>query len=279
MHKFVSFNHEILPANNVNISAISSAGLYGKGVFTTLAIYNSKAFLWEKHWRRLNLHADKIGIKPADFNEEQVSNSLAEIIEKNKIINGRCRLTFFDESSSNVWQDENGNKTSLLIQTADLRKVKQNISLTLSPFQINSNSPLTAVKSCNYLENIIALDFARKDKFDEAIRINQQNEVVSACMANIFWFEYDRTKLFTPSLKTGCLAGTTREFLMEKFEVIEVEKEINTLFRDAETMFLTSSGMGIIQVSDFDKEIKFEPKLHELTQTINSELRNRSAAT
>lgn len=272
MHKFASFNHEILPANNININAISSASLYGKGVFTTLAIYNSKPFLWKKHWYRLNNNAEKLGIDSSKFKEQKVYHSIEEIIKKNNIKNSRCRITFFDESASKIWQTSNKNKTSLLIQTADSHKIKQNISVTLSPFLINSKSPLAGVKSCNYLENILALEDAKKAGFDEAIRINETNEVVSACLANIFWFEYDKKELFTPGLETGCLAGTIREFLMERFNVIETKKEINELLRDAEFLFITSSGINVVQISDFDKEIKFANELHELTQIIKTEI-------
>ncbi len=272
MHKFASFNHEILAANNIKINAISCAALYGKGVFTTLAIYNSKPFLWEKHWRRLNNNAKKLGINLFDFSKQKVFNSLKEIIKKNKVKNARCRITFFDESSSRIWQTSNINKTSLLIQTAGFQTIKQNISVTLSPFLINSTSPLAGVKSCNYLENILALENAKLQDFDEAILINEKNEVVSACMANIFWLDYDKNELFTPSLETGCLAGTIREFILERFEVIEIKKNINEFLRDVEYVFLTSSGISIVQVSDFDIEIKFAHELHELTQIIKTEI-------
>lgn len=268
MHKFASFNHKILPTNHININAISSASLYGKGIFTTLTIYNSKPFLWEKHWRRLNDNAEKLGVDLSEFNEQKVYNSLENIIEKNNISNGRCRITFFDESSSKIWQTSKINKTSFLIQTANLRKIKQNISITISPFLINSTSPLAGIKSCNYLENILALEDAKKDGFDEAIRINERNEVVSGCLANIFWIDFDKDKLFTPSLETGCLAGTMREFILEKLRVIEIKKDINELLRDAEYIFLTSSGNNVIQVSNVINEIKFTDKLHELTRII-----------
>ena len=218
MHKFASFNHLIFPADDIKINAISSASLYGKGVFTTLAIYKQKPFLWKKHWRRLNDNAEKLGIDLSKFDEQKVFNSLNELIEQNKVRNSRCRITLFDESSSKIWQSSDKNKTSLLIQTAASHKIKQNISITLSSFLINSKSPLAGVKSCNYLENILALEDAKKAGFDEAIRINERNEVVSGCLANIFWIELDKDKIFTPSLETGCLAGTTREFILEKIE-------------------------------------------------------------
>lgn len=278
MHKFASFNHEILPVDEIYINAVSAASLYGKGVFTTLAIYNGEPFLWDKHWRRIRINAGNVGIDLSAFSEQRIKQSLFEIIEKNAFEKGRCRLTFFDESASKMWQSNIENRTSFLIQTANFRPVKQNISVTLSPFVINLGSPLIGIKSCNYLENLVSLEDARSRGFDEAIRINEKNQVVSACMANIFWFEFDKKRLFTPGLQTGCLAGTTREFLMENYEVVGAEKEINELFRDAKYLFLTSSGRGIVQISDFNKEIKFENRLHELTNAINRDLSDSSAA-
>ncbi|MEP7039092.1 MAG: aminotransferase class IV, partial [Acidobacteriota bacterium] len=120
-----------MSAENISLSAISSAALYGKGIFTTLAIYNSKPFLWQKHWERLTENAKKIGIDLPGYSEESVKNSLLEIISKNKITNARARITFFDESASGVWNFEANKKTSLLITTGDLRKIPRNFRLTI----------------------------------------------------------------------------------------------------------------------------------------------------
>ena len=267
MHNFISFNHQVFSTAQISLNAISSAALYGRGIFTTLAIYDKQPFLWAKHWRRLNDNAAKIGIDLSGYSEEIVKNSLAEIIKQNKIKTARARITFFDESPSKIWKFDAENKTSLLIQTADLKETKGNLTLDVSRFPVNSASPLAGVKSCNYLENILALEDAKSLNFDEALRYNERNELTSACMANVFWYEYENDKLFTPSLKTGCLPGTIREFILENREVHEVEKEINSLFRDAETIFLTSSGIGIVQVSEVSG-IKFSGESYDLTQLI-----------
>lgn len=245
MHFFVSFNRQVTSAAEINLNALSSAALYGRGIFTSLAIYDKKPFLWEKHWRRLSRNASKIGVDLSDFSEESVMSSLTEIIEQNKIKNARARITFFDESPSKIWTFDAKEKTSLLIQTADLKQPKENLTLTVSPFLINSTSPLAGVKSCNYLENILALEEARKRNFGEAIRLNERGDIVSVCMANIFWQK--NGKLFTPSKKTGCLAGTTRELILEKRQVFEVEENLETL-QNAEAIFLTSSGIGIVKI-------------------------------
>lgn len=241
MHKFVSFNGKIIPASKTYLSAISSATLYGKGIFTTIAIYDSKPFLWEKHWSRLLDNASRIGLD-FEFPEETILAELNRLISKNEIKNGRIRLTFFDESAKEIWAIENDKKNSYLITSADFRPLADNLKLTISPYRVNSTSPLANIKSCNYLENILAFEEAKKMGFDEAIRLNERGEISSACMANIFWIKNEQ--IFTPSIKTGCLAGTMREYIMENIEVFEAEESLEIL-QKADAIFLSSAGLGI----------------------------------
>jgi len=39
----------------------------------------------------------------------------------------------------------------------------------------------------NYLDNVLSWEEAHARDFDEAVRLNERGEVVSATMANIFW--------------------------------------------------------------------------------------------
>ncbi len=245
-HRFISFNRQILRAENAFLSAFSAAALYGRGIFTTVAIHDSTAFLWEKHWRRLTQNAQQVGIGLVDFSEEATKNLLSEVIEKNNLKRARARLTFYDESAASVWQNSPKPKTNLLVQTADFRETKSNLRLTVSPFRVNTKSPLVGVKSCNYLENILALEDAKAKKFDEAVRLNERGEIVSACLANIFWKKNDA--IYTPSLATGCLKGTTREFVLENFDVKERAADLSEL-NEADEIFLTSAGIGIVAAS------------------------------
>ena len=213
-----------------------------------LSIITSR-FLWEKHWQRLTKNAVQLGINISPFSELDVKNTLLEIIDDNKVTNGRARLTLFDESSTEIWQTENVENTSLLIVTADRHVISNSLRLTVSPFRVNFNSPLVNIKSCNYLENLLALREAKQRDFNEAVRLNERNEIVSACMANIFWIKND--EIFTPSLETGALQGTTRDFILDNFPVIEKSANLQEL-QSANGIFLTSAGVGIAQVETFD---------------------------
>lgn len=247
MHKYVSINGHIAYAEDAFISTLSSAALFGKGIFTTVAIYDGKPFLWEKHWLRLETNAEKLKIDLADFSENATIQSLDELIQTNKVTNGRARISFLDESPSPIWSNDGEGKTTLSIIVAQRRPVPDPFRLTVSPYRVNSLSPLVGVKSCNYLEHLMALDEAKARVFDEAIRVNERGYVTSGCMANVFWLKDDI--LYTPSLKTGCLPGTTREFVLENVECREVEATLDELYI-AGAIFLTSAGLGIAAVNE-----------------------------
>ena len=228
---------------------MSSAALYGTGVFTTIAVIKGAPFLWEKHWRRLTAHAAKLEIDISEYSEAEVFEALTLGIEKAELRSGRARITFADESNDEIWSSGGEKKTGLSIITGERRPIPTEFSLTVSPYRVNTTSPLAGIKSCNYLEHQLCYKEAKNRGFDEAVRLNERGEVASACISNIFWLKGG--KLYTPSLKTGCLAGTTREYILENLECAEVETGIGEL-NSAESIYLTSAGIGIMGICDFD---------------------------
>lgn len=249
MHEYIVFDNNIVSPEQCAIAAVSAAALNGTGVFTTIAIYDGLPFLWEKHWWRLTGNSAKLAIDVSMHSEVGVRKSLSDLLEANAVTNGRVRITFFDESASPFWTYATERKTGLLITTADFRTRAENFKLGTSPFASNSSSPLAGVKSCNYLEKVLALTQAKDNGFDEAIQVNEHGHVASVCMANIFWCEGNQ--LFTPSLQTGCVAGTTREFVMERLACTEVEADIDAVEK-ADAIYLTSAGIGVVRVESFN---------------------------
>ena len=266
MHELVSYNREIIRSEDASMSPVAVSGLYGKGVFTTLTVLDGKPFLFEKHWRRLNNNATRLGIDLDDFSESELTLALSELLAANSVTRGRCRITVFDSSSSGIWLALTDRKSSVLIQSADLREKPERICLNISPFVVSSTSPLNNIKSCNYLEQTVSFDAACKAGFDEAVRINERGHIVSGCISNIFWTKDDR--IFTPAVEMGCLEGTTRECLLESCEVSMVAAPISEL-RVADSVFLTSAGIGIAAASSLfidEKELELKPLGDELRE-------------
>lgn len=254
MRELVCLNHKILLASEAFLPAASAAAFYGGGVFTTLAIWRGKPFQTDKHWQRLKKDAARLNLDLSGFKEDEIETALKTTIAANNLTDGRARITFFDRSLKGVWNSQAENKTAFLIVAAENRFALRDLRLSISPYPVNSRSPLAGVKSCNYLENMLALENAKNAGFDEAIRINEHGDVVSACLANIFWVKNGR--LFTPSLDTGALAGTTRAFIAENFPVIERRARIED-FNEADEIFLTSAGVFAARVRCFGK-IKYD---------------------
>src|SRR5688500_15128702 len=183
-HRYVFLDNQRLEKS---VEYVSARSLYGSGIFTTLAVYDAEPFLWEKHWRRLVENATRTGIDLSEFSEDTTRNKLTDLVEANEARNGRVRITFFDESVSELWRVGSERRTSLLIISADFRPLPGAVRLTVSPYRVNSASPLAGVKSCNYLEKMLARSEGKLIGFDEAVQLNERGQIASACMANIFW--------------------------------------------------------------------------------------------
>ncbi|HEX8476519.1 MAG TPA: aminotransferase class IV [Pyrinomonadaceae bacterium] len=257
MHAHIIHNNRLIEAEKSRMPSVTSATLYGRGVFTTLAVYQGRPFLWPQHWARLATHAVRAGVRLDHFDEETVSASLLSLIEANKVETGRARVTLLAHAVGGYWKSKafNTRVSDLLIITGDPRRIsEQGLTLTISPYRSNTLSPLAGLKSVNYLEHIMSWEEARARDFDEAVVLNERGEVVSATMANIFWVKQGTAH--TPALSTGALAGTTRARIIElagdmAVPLVEGVYDVPDL-ADADEIFLTSSALGVAIVTTFD---------------------------
>jgi 4-amino-4-deoxychorismate lyase len=259
VHSRIILDDQMLQPARARIQAITPASLYGRGVFTTLAVHQGRPFLWQEHWARLMLHAERAKVDCGSLTEEQTHALLHKLIEANGVREGRARVTLFSGAwREGVWgsaEGEEEGRTRLLLMTGDAHvPAEDGLALTVSPYRINTLSPLVGVKSVNYLEHIIAWEEARARDFHEALMMNERGEVVGAAMANICWVKDG--SLHTPALQTGALAGTTRGRILALAEDlgIPVVEGFNELAQvgDADEIFLTSAGLGVRFVTTFD---------------------------
>jgi branched-subunit amino acid aminotransferase/4-amino-4-deoxychorismate lyase len=262
MHASIYLNEKIVSATKARIAPVSAAMLYGRGVFTTLAVYGGRPFQWPQHWQRLLDHASRTGVETGDFEEQRAGAALTELIAANHVSDGRARVTLLRRSLADgpwkVLEDEataGARLTDLIIMTGDAHApATDSLALTVSPYRVNAHSPLAGVKSQNYLDHILALEETHARGFDEAVRLNERGEVVSATMANLFWVTDG--KVHTPALQTSALAGTTRATIIAlaqelNIPLLEGVYELSDL-GDAQEIFLTSSGLGVAIVTTFD---------------------------
>jgi len=257
MHPVIYLNKVMLEATKARVAPVSSAMLYGRGVFTTVAVYDGKPFLWPQHWDRLKDHAERLNIDCAGANERNVGEAVRKLVAVNQVTQGRARVILLARSDRDVWRakKESTRKTDLLIMTSETQKIPTaGLSLAVSPYRSNTFSPLAGIKSLNYLDHVLSWEEAQAREFDEAVMLNERGEIVSATTANIFWVKEGTIQ--TPALSTGALAGVTRAAVIELaakafIPLIEGIYELSDL-TEAEEIFLTSASYGVAPVTTFD---------------------------
>lgn len=255
MHPHVILNRRMLEASDARLPAVSAATLYGRGVFTTVAIHKGLPFLWEAHWSRLLAHAASVGVE-CDCGDNEAALLLARLCEANGVEEGRARVLLLARSVRGRWryEGEPGRASDLLMMTSEPWPAPETLALTVSPYRVNSVSPLAGVKTTGNLERVLAWEEARSRDFDEAVCVNERGEVVSATAANLFWVK--QGTLHTPALASGAVAGTTRARVLSLAaeSAVPAVEGTHTLHElgEADEIFLTSSALGVALVTSFD---------------------------
>lgn len=269
MSQYASVNFSLIDSSDASIPALSAAAIYGRSAFTSLAFANNHLFLWESHLRRLSAHCQRLSIAFEGDSQRNLEDAVREVVKANGLSQARVRITIADTGPTLLWPYKlNGNSPALIIAAEELAWHDQSMRLGVSERTVNSTSLMTGIKSGNYLEPLLCLDEARGRGFDEAIRSNERGEIVSACLANVFWC-HDGA-VFTPPLAAGCLAGTIRQWLLDNFGVTERVASLGNL-AEADEIFLTSSGIGLR--SAFIDDVKESPIAEMLRAKLVATLR------
>src|SRR5207237_773631 len=122
MHPHVILNQRLLKATSARLHAVTAATLYGRGVFTTVAVHKGRPFLWDAHWSRLLAHAERAGVE-CDFGDDETALMLARLIEANEVERGRARVHLLARTVRGRWRFEGGGAgaSDLLVMTAGAR--------------------------------------------------------------------------------------------------------------------------------------------------------------
>lgn len=263
MHRLINHNGAIAEGENSGVSPVNAGLLHGWGVFTTLRIYDGSPFMFDEHWQRLDHDARKIELDPI-WSRGVVRDALYDLIEANKVTDGKARITLL-QAESRFWNvGEPTSWTELLIFTAPLQLRATEAALTISPYRLNSSSPVSGIKVTSNLQQILTLKEAESRSFDEAIVLNERGEICEAAAANIFWVRGG--VLFTPTLSTGCLPGIARRLVLELARQNRIETTEGAFQSDhiltADEVFLTSSTRELTRASCLN--------YHQFSSSVNS---------
>jgi branched-chain amino acid aminotransferase len=250
IHRYIFHNDKVLPVEQVRLSPGQSGLLNGWGLFTTMRIVQGVAFAFERHWKRLTRDAERTRC-PFPFEEETVRAQMGEVLRANDVREGCARIYAFGNQTGSWRSDETFPAADLVICSSGLPAYRDPLRLGLLEQGRHAASPLAGVKVTSWLPNVWALYEAQRDGNDEVILLNERGEVSECTAANIFCAREGR--VWTPPLSSGCLAGITREVMMEIGPGAGVPVEERALFPPdlygADEVFISSTNRTMLNVS------------------------------
>jgi len=274
MAEIVYLNGQLVPRSKAKLSPFDHGFLYGYGLFETMRAYNGHIFRLDRHLARLRRSAQTLGLatKVATFDLE---TACIQTLEANKLKDARLRLTISAGEGSMTPDPSTCSSTTVLVTTQNLvplphEKYESGFKAALSSLRLDSQSPLSRLKSTCYMENIFALMEARAAGCDEAILLNERGYLAEGSTANIFLVS--KGELITPSLESGVLPGITREAVLEIARALNIKtaerevklKELTT----AEEAFITNSILELMPLTCFDGKPIGSGKASQLTKNM-----------
>lgn len=226
---------ELVPAARARVSPFDHALLTGDGVFETLRVYRGVPFAARRHLARLARSAAGLGLRCPP--ERAVREAMAAVVAANDVSEGRLRVTLTGGPAP-LGSARGESPPTLIVAAGPLDPPAPSVDVAVCPWPRNERSAVAGLKTVSYAENVVALAWARERGADEAIFANCAGSLCEGTGTNVFAVLDGR--LVTPPLAAGCLAGVTRELVLELVEAEEVDVPVGRL-REATEAFLTSS--------------------------------------
>ena len=247
------------PEEEAKISVFDHGLLYGDGVFEGIRAYEGRVFKLEEHLRRLEDSAKAILLK-IPLNRDEMRAAVLKTCQRNKMKAGYLRLVVTRGKGYLGLSPDRCKKPTVIIIASELelypeKYYREGLRVVTVPTWRNSPAALDpAIKSLNYLNNILAKIEGQQAGAQEVILLNPQGMVAECSGDNIFLIR-DQV-LITPKLSSGALNGIARNTVLEiaqeaGWKTREDDVRRYDLFT-AEEMFLTGTGAEVIPVVEVD---------------------------
>jgi branched-chain amino acid aminotransferase len=247
---------------NAKISVFDHGLLYGDGVFEGIRAYHGRVFKLREHIDRLVCSARAI-LLTLPMSHAAIMKAVVETCRKNKLRDGYIRLVV-TRGPGTLGLNPNRCKKPCIIIIADKIQLypKEYYDrgleiVTVATTRNLHNAVNPAIKSLNYLNNILAKIEANNAGCEEAIMLNAEGFVAECTGDNIFIVKGN--SLATPSLSAGALYGITRQTVIELAQENGLLVSEPTLTRydlfNADECFLTGTGAEIVPVVKIDGRV------------------------
>lgn len=271
---------------DAKISVFDHGLLYGDGIFEGIRAYNGRVFRLKEHIDRLFQSAKAI-LLTIPISHAEIMKAVVQTCRQNKIRDGYIRLVV-TRGIGTLGLNPNRCKNPSVIIIADKIQLYpaelyvRGLEIVTVPTTRNlHNSVNPAIKSLNYLNNILAKIEANNAGCEEAIMLNSEGFVAECTGDNIFIVREGR--MYTPPLSAGALYGITRGAVIELATESGIRVSEPNLTRydlfNADECFLTGTGAELIPVVKIDGRVIGKGKPGPVTRKLVEQYRALTKAT
>ena len=286
MFKKIWLNGQLVDEGNAHVHVSDHGLLYGDGCFEGIRVYGRRIFKMASHLKRMYASADRIRLKPP-FSPDEIGRAMRETLVANEVSDAYIRLVFTRGPGTLGLHPFQCPKPSAFIIADSIElyprelyeKGMEVIVAERRRIPIECLDP--AIKSLNYLNNILAKVEAIDADVLEAIMLNTDGFVSECTGDNIFVVV--NGQLFTPPKEAGILHGITRQFVIDELAPSigrTVEERLMTLddVLAGDEVFLTGTAAEIIGVNKIGKQVIGCGGVGRVTRAMADEFRKRVSA-
>jgi len=251
-----NFNGVITAEQDARIPVLDRGFLFGDSVYEVLRTRGGVPFAWPEHLARLRASAHGIGLD-LDLDDQAIMGRVVQTLAAAQIDEAYIRIvvTRGTGSAPSIDLDHAPGPANYVILVRDLPKVRPEVHLALIPRLRTDRRALDpAIKSGNYLNNLLGLAEAKARGATECLFLNRDGQLTEASTSN-FYMVRDGV-IVTPAPGAGLLSGITRGLLLDLCESIDLELKEQDLgeadLAAADEVFLSSTLRDIVPVTVVD---------------------------
>ena len=276
----VYINGKFRDETEAMISVFDHGLLYGDGIFEGLRAYHGRVFKLKEHIDRLFCSAKAILLN-IPMTHEQLVRATVDTCRQNQVQDGYIRLVVTRGVGTLGLNPNRCKEPSVIIIAGKIQLYppelyQKGMDIITVPTVRNLHSALNpAIKSLNYLNNILAKIEANNAGCEEAIMLNAEGFVAECTGDNVFIVK--ENQLLTPPLTAGALYGITRRVVLDLgvelgFKVTETNLTRYDLF-NADECFLTGTGAELVPVVKLDGRVIGTGKPGPITERLVAQYR------
>ena len=255
----ILWNNQIVERGAVRIDIEDRGYQYGDGLYEVVRVYNGHLYMMEEHLNRLWDGAEKIRMQ-LPFTKEELTINLKKLVEIEGIKEGKLYFQVtrgIDAPRNHALPDPEKVKgvltANIRAYERPLQKMEEGITVAVVP---DTRWLHCDIKSLSLLGNVLSLDDARRQGFDDAVLV-RDDKVTEASAAN-FWVVKDGT-VYTHPDGNLILPGITKKKILELARELNIPVKEEAVYEEelftADECFVSGSLTEIVPVVKVNNHI------------------------